>query len=146
MKWKIVKYAIITIIAFQIVSYFVFSKRFLIDKELSETELNIGLGGFDSVLVNHNFKLTIDQKDKLNYIFTGKEIEYYHFEQGQDLENVLFFDEKLSFTINISRFFFPIATVSIIESSHGYAYWNEYLYVWLFIKWIKIKEIGWGQA
>ncbi len=144
MKKKIL-YTLLIIVLFQIIGYYTVGKRLLINDVIAQRQLLLDIGAFQSVKINSNSSLTEKHKSELKQLFREKEIRYQYFEDIKDIpHDSLFLEKDLNYTLDISTYIPPISVITVAESKSGFGADSTTLYVWVLMKWIKVKVISSG--
>lgn len=142
---KKILYIITAFVLFETIGYFTFAQSELISHIISQRELVLHSTAFKSIEVNTNTFLTQAHKQHLSMLFKKKKIIYRQFSNLEDLHPDTFFQkDKFSFTIEKTNYTFPTTTVIIHETTEGFGAFDETLYLWVFLKWVKLKDLSSG--
>ena len=119
---------------------------YVIDERLTlERPTALDLGEVQSIKINSNYNLTAKHKAKLQNLFKAKTIRFNYYNDIIDVpSDSLFLENDLNYTIDISKYRFPVSNLTVAESIQGFGAHDEHLYAWILIKWVRVKYISGG--
>jgi hypothetical protein len=120
--------------------YFTFSKNLLVNKLLSEREMEVEIAEFPFINVFSNYAFTANQRKEISNLFEKKSISYI---QIKDIDSLLvdrlFSVDTLNYTFHIEENIFPTVIVTQSETSRGFASDEAILYAWILFLWVEVK-------